>query len=95
MNFRRWANGALIGVTDTSPAFASRYGAPYFVVHRAHLHHALYEQATALGVRTLLDSKVAAYDADTATVVMADGKVFRGDLVVAADGRAHLFFLVL
>lgn len=87
MNFRRWEDGTLIGVTDTSPEFTERYGAPYFVVHRAHLHHALYEQASALGVQTRLNSKIDSYDADTATIVTSDGSVFGGDLIVAADGN--------
>lgn len=86
MNFRRWEDGSVIGATDTSPAFAAQYGAPYYVVHRAHLHRALYEQAAALGVRTRLDSKVEEYDADTAAILQSDGRVFQGDLVVAADG---------
>lgn len=90
MNFRRWADGALIGVTDTSPAFTAQYGAPYYVVHRAHLHGALYEQAVALGVRTRLNSKVAAYDAESGAIVLSDGDVFQGDLVVAADGMSSL-----
>ncbi|KAJ4421931.1 hypothetical protein N0V82_003428 [Gnomoniopsis sp. IMI 355080] len=86
MNFRRWEDGALIGVTDTSPEFAAQYGAPYFVVHRAHLHNALYEQALALGVKTRLNSKVDSYDAETATIITSDGSLFQGDLIVAADG---------
>lgn len=93
MNFRRWQDGALIGVTDTSPAFAVQYGAPYCVVHRAHLHHALYQQATALGVTTRLNSKVDTYDTETARIVLSDGGVFQGDLVVAADGK--FFFPLL
>lgn len=95
MNFRRWQNGALIGVTDTSePAFSTQYGAPYYVVHRAHLHGALYEQAVRLGVRTRLDSKVARYEAETATIVLAEGGgTFQGDLVVAADGMYQALLL--
>lgn len=93
MNFRRWADGALLGVTETSPAFAAQYGAPYHVVHRAHLHGALWARAVGeLGVRARLGSRVAAYDAEAGAVVLDDGGVFRGDLVVAADGMC--FFLV-
>lgn len=87
INFRRWQNGAVIGVTDLTAEFTSHYEAPYYVVHRAHLHTALYEQAAALGVRTRLNSKVARYDADAAAIHLSDGSVFQGDLVVAADGR--------
>lgn len=87
MNFRRWEDGTLIGVTDTSPKFTAQYGAPYFVVHRAHLHNALYEQALALGVEIRLNSKVNSYNADTATIVTSNGTIFQGDLVIAADGK--------
>lgn len=87
INFRRWQNGAVIGVTDLTAEFNSHYEVPYYVVHRAHLHTALYEQAVALGVKTRLNSKVANYDADTATINLSDGNIFRGDLVVAADGQ--------
>jgi len=66
--------------------FDSHYEAPYYVVHRAHLHMALYEQAVALGVKTRLNSKVERYDADTAAIHLADGSIFQGGLVVAADG---------
>lgn len=95
MNFRRWEDGALIGVTDTSPEFTAQYGAPYFVVHRAHLHNAMYEQAVALGVKTRLNSKVDFYDAETGTIVTSDGCYFSGDLVVAADGNIELLLSVL
>lgn len=86
INLRRWQDGAVIGVTDLTAGFSSHYEAPYWVVHRAHLHTALYEQAAALGVETRLNSKVAKYDADAATIHLSDGSVFQGDLVVAADG---------
>lgn len=86
MNFRRWQNGALIGVTDTSPDFALQYGAPYYVVHRAHLHTALYERAAVLGVKMRLNSKVHTYREESGTIILSDGGVFQGDIVVAADG---------
>lgn len=89
INLRRWQNGAVIGVTDLTADFTAHYEAPYYVVHRAHLHTALYEEAMALGVRTRLNSKVARYDADTATIHLSDGAVFQGDLVVAADGESY------
>lgn len=88
INIRRWQNGAVIGVTDLTPEFNAHYETPYYVVHRAHLHTALYEQAVALGVKTRLNSKVARYDAETATINLSDGSIFQGDLIVAADGRS-------
>lgn len=89
INFRRWQNGAIIGVTDLSPEFSTQYGAPYYVVHRAHLHTALYEQAVELGVKMRLNSKVDGYDPETASITLSDGSKFQGDLVVAADGMSN------
>lgn len=86
INFRRWQDGALIGITDLSPQFNTQYGVPYYVVHRAHLHTALYTQAVELGVQLRLDSKVDAYDVDAASIVLSNGSTFQGDLVIAADG---------
>ncbi|KAK2596586.1 hypothetical protein N8I77_013467 [Diaporthe amygdali] len=86
INFRRWQDSEVIGVTDLTSEFNSHYEVPYYVVHRAHLHTALYQQAVALGVKTRLNSKVELYEPDTATINLSDGSVFQGDLVVAADG---------
>lgn len=86
ISFRRWSSGERIGYTDLSPGFASTYGAPYHVVHRAHLHTALFRRAEALGVSVVLDSRVVAYDPSAPSVSLADGTVFRADLVVGADG---------
>jgi salicylate hydroxylase len=90
INFRRWQDGDAIGLTDLTGDFAPRYGAPYFVVHRAHLHTALHEEAVALGVRMRLGSKVSRYEPETGAVHLADGSFFQGDLVVAADGWSFI-----
>ena len=86
ISLRRWASGKRIGYTDLSPEFAAAYGAPYHVVHRAHLHSALFRRATALGVSVVLGSRVVAYDASVPSASLADGTVFRADLIVGADG---------
>ncbi|KUI64272.1 3-hydroxybenzoate 6-hydroxylase 1 [Cytospora mali] len=86
INFRRWQNGAIIGVTELSSQFSSQYGAPYYVVHRAHLHAALHTRAVELGVKIRLNSKVDTYNPEIASIVLSDGSRFQGDLVVAADG---------
>lgn len=88
INFRRWQDSAVIGVTDLTSEFNSHYEVPYYVVHRAHLHTALYQTAVALGVKTRLNSKVEVYEPETATINLSDGSVFQGDLVVAADGQS-------
>lgn len=93
INFRRWQNSAIIGVTDLSADFTSRYSAPYYVVHRAHLHIALYQQAIELGVKIRLNSKVNAYDPEAASISLSDGASFQGDLIVAADGECLGFVI--
>lgn len=56
------------------------------MVHRAHLHDALYQRALELGVLVSLDCTVAGYDPRKGSVVLVDGTVVQGDLVIAADG---------
>lgn len=87
MSFRRWQDGSKIAYTKLVPEFRDEFDAPYYVVHRAHLHTALYERALELGVNVIVNSKVGAYDVETATVQIIDGKSYTGDLVIAADGR--------
>lgn len=86
INFRRWENGAVIGHTNLVPSFQESFGAPYVVAHRAHLHVALSTRAAELGVRVRLNSRVIKYNVDGASVILSDGTVIIGDLVVAADG---------
>ncbi|KAF2501401.1 FAD/NAD(P)-binding domain-containing protein [Lophium mytilinum] len=86
MSFLRWQNGEKIGHTKLVPDFQENFGAPYYVVHRAHLHAALYKCALKLGVTVHVGCKVEAYSADAGTVRLANGVSYTGDLVVAADG---------
>ncbi|KAJ9400685.1 hypothetical protein DTO282F9_2253 [Paecilomyces variotii] len=86
ITFRRWSNGDKIGFTRLIPDFRENFGAPYYVVHRAHLHAALHECAVDLGVRVQVNSKVVSYDPNAPSVMLEDGSTIYGDLVVAADG---------
>ncbi|KAH8886263.1 FAD/NAD(P)-binding domain-containing protein [Thozetella sp. PMI_491] len=90
INFRRWENGAVIGLTRLVPDFEENFGAPYYVAHRAHLHTALSERALELGVTVRLNSLVTKYSIDSGSVFLADGTVVKGDLVVGADGIKSL-----
>lgn len=87
ISFRRWRSGSVIGFTDLSSEFSAMYGAPYYVVHRAHLHEALSSRAAALGVSVRLNSRVVRYDEPSASVSLQDGTELHGDLVVAVDGK--------
>ena len=85
MKFRRWEDGSVIGLTALDQEFATNFGSPFYVVHRADFHTALHQRATELGVKLRLNSKVVKYGASSA--FLEDGSVVRGDLIVGADGK--------
>lgn len=86
IKFRRWEDGSVIGLTMLGSEFVENFGAPYYVVHRADFHEALYQRATELGVKVRLNSKVVEYVGGSAAV-LEDGSVAQGDLIVGADGK--------
>ena len=77
----------MIGRTKLGDSFQADFDVPYYVVHRAHFHEALCLRAKELGVTIELNKTVASYDAQNGSVVMADGFIVSGDIVVAADGK--------
>lgn len=93
INLRRWQNGQVIGYTGLGDAFISDFEVPYYVVHRAHFHEALHTQAKELGVKIELNKEVVKYDEAKGSVMLKDGSIVQGDLVVAADGKGALFCL--
>ncbi|KAF2496526.1 FAD/NAD(P)-binding domain-containing protein [Lophium mytilinum] len=86
INFRRWENGQTIGYTALGKSFQEDFEVPYYVVHRAHVHEALHQRALDLGVLVELESRVVQYHEEHSTIVLENGSVIQGDLVVAADG---------
>jgi salicylate hydroxylase len=86
ITFRRWQDGRAIAFTRYVPDFQEKYKAPYYVVHRAHFHEALYKRALELGVEIRVAHKVVDYDQYHPSVTLQDGTIFKADLVVAADG---------
>lgn len=88
---RRWESGDVIGLTELIPDFERSFGAPYYVIHRAHLHDALHKLAVELGVKVELDSTVVDYHLDSPSLTLGNGSVHRGDLVIGADGRVPAF----
>lgn len=87
--FRRWENGEVIGNTRLKPDFRSSFDAPYYVVHRAHFHDALYRRALELGVKIVVGSRVTGYDVEAPSLILQDGSMHTADLIVAADGFSH------
>ncbi|KFZ11099.1 hypothetical protein V501_04900 [Pseudogymnoascus sp. VKM F-4519 (FW-2642)] len=86
MTFRRWEDGSTIGYTKLVPDFRKNFKAPYYVVHRAHFHDALYQRALELGVEVRLASRVENYDLSKPSLTLRSGEVIFADLIVAADG---------
>ena len=87
---RRWENGKVIGRTLLSPEFQERFDAPYWVIHRAHLHEAMLEMALDLGVTLNFASKIVSYDDSNPSITLEDGSKASADLIVAADGMLYL-----
>ncbi|KAH0527335.1 hypothetical protein TsFJ059_002347 [Trichoderma semiorbis] len=90
ITFRRWSNGKPIGYTKLQPDFRSSFGAPYYVVHRAHLHDALHQLALQLGVDVRVNHKVIEYNEENPSVKVEDGTILSADLIIAADGVKSL-----
>jgi salicylate hydroxylase len=86
IRMRRWQDGEVISLTTLRPDFTEKYGAPYYVIHRAKLQLSMYKRALELGVVLKTSSGVKSYDAHKAEVVLEDGSIHEADLVVAADG---------
>lgn len=86
MDTRDWRSGALVARVPLAEAAATRWGAPFYHLHRADLHDALREalgnQHITLGARTVAVEE----DASSVTVRFADGRDARGDLLIGADG---------
>ncbi|KAJ5211878.1 uncharacterized protein N7498_003524 [Penicillium cinerascens] len=64
----------------------TKYHAPFVDLHRVDLQQALYARSQELGVTFHLGERIEHIDFDTTTVRSVTGKIFSGDLIVAADG---------
>jgi salicylate hydroxylase len=86
----RHRSGRLLARTPLGQSVTARYGAPYWVAHRADLHAVLAASARRsphIAIETACD--VIACHAPTvgnATLRCADGRVFGGAAIVGADG---------
>lgn len=86
IKFRRWENGEEIGCTQLVPYHRVNFGAPYYVVHRAHFHDTLHKLALKLGIQIYINSRVHSYDPPSPAITLVDGKTYTADLIIAADG---------
>jgi len=87
LDTRDWQSGALLGRVPLADVAVSRWGAPFYHLHRADLHDALRDalgdQHITLGARCIA---VKEQHANTVIVRFADGREAIGDLVIGADG---------
>jgi 2-methyl-3-hydroxypyridine 5-carboxylic acid dioxygenase len=76
-------------LSDNSVLSTESFGGPgrgrMFTMTRKHLYDAIVTVARRAGVEILTSSEAAAADAD-GTLILADGRRFRADIVVGADG---------
>lgn len=84
-HFVRWQDGSTM-VKIPFDSIEEKYGAPYYLVHRADLHEALLTAVREAGVEVLNRQRVVSYDFQEPSVTTQTGEVFTADLVIAADG---------
>ena len=78
-----------VGYIPTGEAFRQRFGNPYAVIHRVDVHKSLLEGAQETGrVEFFTSTRVERIeqDADSVTVHCGNGKTYRGQALIGADG---------
>jgi salicylate hydroxylase len=76
------------------PSFRARFKHPYIIVHRIDLHNVLLDACRRCdAIELVADAMVTGFEdrGDSVAVTAADGRVFSGPAVVAADGFRSLF----
>ncbi len=90
---RRWIDGSLLAAYELGTYAESRFGYPFWMVHRGDLYGALVQGATdknrpGVPAEMRLGARIVAVHTrdDGAEVETADGERVRADLVIGADG---------
>jgi salicylate hydroxylase len=84
---REYKTGSVLSEANLVPDGVTKYGYPYWHIHRADFHRAMLERALELGVQVHIDSKVTDIDFNyPPRVTVAGGDVYTGELVVGCDG---------
>jgi salicylate hydroxylase len=86
---RLWNTGRTWTLFDLGEVSVARWGAPYWLIHRADLHTILAEAVEARAPGSIhLGQRATGYsqDAEGAFLHLADGTRLRGDVVLGADG---------
>lgn len=71
---------------DLQGQVLSRYGHPFWDLHRVDLQQAMVCKCRELGVDIFLNSRAVSVDFDAARVHLANGKSVQGDVVLLSDG---------
>jgi len=86
---RLWNSGQTWKLFDLGEASVERYGAPYFMIHRADMHTMLVDAVRKLkpdAIHLNASAVGCVQDATSASLRFAGGSQVRGDVVVGADG---------
>ena len=83
---RRWQNGEQLANLPLHADHRTKYGSPFWDIHRHDLIMALYNRAEELGANIRTNAKVTDIDFEAAELTLQGGQVYQGDLIVAADG---------
>ena len=84
--YRRYNGRILAHRSDYDAEIQGRYGSPIWCLHRANLQKAMVKRAVELGADLQLSSRVRSVDLEEAAVVLENGQIVKGDIVLAADG---------
>jgi salicylate hydroxylase len=85
---RHYQSGAeYLSITLGEQCF-SKYGAAYLHIHRADLHHVLYQAALKGGVIVNLNKEVSTYQQNNkgVTLLLANGQQIKADVLIGAEG---------
>jgi salicylate hydroxylase len=86
---RLWTTGETWKLFDLGAQSVARYGAPYFMIHRADLHQVLIDAVRARKPDAIrLNARVTSFEDDgtRVTLQLADGTRVNGDALIGADG---------
>ncbi|SBS27818.1 6-hydroxynicotinate 3-monooxygenase precursor [Marinomonas spartinae] len=87
---RHFKSGEYYLKAPLGQAAIDRYGAPYWHLHRADLHHVLVEACQKAGVTIQLGATVTGYQKsdqqNSVVLCLQDGSQYETDLVIGADG---------
>lgn len=88
-NFRVYDSAEIIQSMPLGETHEERFGAPYYQIHRADIHRILAEKVLELSPNCItLNAEAVSFeeDADSVTLIMADGSSATGEVLIGADG---------